>query len=89
MGFCWAFLVDVAVHMLVCQGKKTFQLYVVLSLKAEAFFVCVSTVEESHVTFVSYLVLEVTLCSVLNEMERLCCSWPAVSKDEHRAEQRQ
>ena len=70
-------------------GKKTFQLYVVLNLKAEAFFVSVSAVEESHVTFVLYLMLEVTLCSVLNEMERLCCTWPAVSKDEHGAEQRQ
>lgn len=50
--------------MLVCQGKKTqpFQLYVVLSLKAEAFFVCVSAVEESHVIFDLCLLLEVTLC---------------------------
>lgn len=71
----------------VVSWKKTFRLYVVLNLKAEAFFVCVSTVEESFVTFVLYLVLEVTLCPVLNEMERLCCLWPAVSKDEHGAEQ--
>lgn len=47
------------------------------------------TVEESHVTLALYLMLEVTLCSVLNEMERLCCVWPVVSKDEHGAEQRQ
>lgn len=33
--------------------------------------------------------VEVTLCSVLGELERQCCTWPAVPKDEHRAEQRQ
>lgn len=43
--------------------KKPFQLYVALSLKAEAFFVCMSAVEEeSHVTFDLYLLSEVTLC---------------------------
>lgn len=66
LGTSWIeagfFSIDVAVHMLVCQGKKPFQLYVVLSLKAEAFFVCVSAVEESHVTFDLYVLLEVTLC---------------------------
>lgn len=50
---------------------------------------CVSTVEESLVTFVLYLVLEVTLCSVLKEVERLCCTWPAVPQDEHGGEQGQ
>lgn len=48
-----------------------------------------SKVVESRVTFGLYLMLEVTLCSVLSEMARLCRLWPAVSKDEHRAEQRQ
>lgn len=49
---------------------------------------CVSTVQQSRVTFVLYLVLEVT-CSVLKEVERLCCTWPAVPQDEHGGEQRQ
>lgn len=54
----WIFSVVVGV----AKKKNPFQLYVVLSLKAEAFFVCVSAVEESHVTFDWYLLLKVTLC---------------------------
>lgn len=48
-----------------------------------------SAVEESHVTFVLYLVLGVRLCSVLNEIPRLCRTWPAVTEDEPGEEQRQ
>lgn len=50
-------------------GRKFLQLSVMLHLKAEGFFV--SAVEESHVTFVLYLVVRVTLYAALKEMERL------------------
>lgn len=48
-----------------------------------------SVVKEPRVAFALYLTLEVTLCSALTEVKRLCCTWPAVSKDEHGAEQKQ